>query len=232
MLITTRSSEKEFLDDSSLNTQDLYQNLSELDSINKFTGGYRASIKGLKFLLSKKPGIQSILDIGFGGGDSILQLNKFAGKNKIKIFFYGVDLKSDCFNYAIQRLAHFRNVKLLCSDYKNIQPELYKKTDVIHCSLFLHHLEEAEIINLFQTARAYNCILLINDLHRNKIAYHGIKFLTGVFSKSWLVKNDAPISVKRGFNKKELETMLKKAGFTNYFVKWHFAFRYIAIAIP
>ncbi len=232
MLLTARSSEKEFLDDSSLSTKDLYQNLSELDSINKLTGGYRASIRGLKLLLSKKPGIQSILDIGFGGGDSILQLNKFASKTKNKIFFYGVDLKSDCFNYAIQRLANFRNVKLLCSDYKNIQPELYEKTDVIHCSLFLHHLEESEIINLFQIARAYNCILLINDLHRNKIAYHSIKFLTRLFSNSWLVKNDATISVKRGFTKTELENMLVKSGYSNFSVKWYFAFRYIAIAIP
>jgi D-alanyl-D-alanine dipeptidase len=41
-----------------------------------------------------------------------------------------------------------------------------------------------------------------------------------------LVKNDAPLSVKRGFRKSELVSLLEKAGFKNYSVKWSWAFRY------
>lgn len=231
MQFTTRSSEKEFLDEATISTRDLYQNLSELDTINKFTGGYRASLKGLALLLKHKPGLKSVLDIGYGGGDFIYQLNKYVYKRGSAFNFYGADLKPDCFNYAKQRLGHLKNVELFCSDYKLLKEDIYKNTDIIHCSLFLHHLQEKEIIELFQRARIHNCVLLVNDLHRNKIAYYSIKYLTRLFSKSWLVKNDAPVSVKRGFTRTELEQMLLKAGFTNYYVKWFFAFRYIVIAI-
>jgi hypothetical protein len=54
--------------------------------------------------------------------------------------------------------------------------------------------------------------------------------LTALFSKSYLVKNDAPLSVKRGFKKSELISLLKKAGFTDYSVKWSWAFRYKIVA--
>ena len=227
-----RSTKKEHLDNSIIAAKDLYLNLSELHSINKLLGGYHASLKGLSILLKRKKKVHSILDIGFGGGDSIKQLSLFADKKKLKIFFYGVDLKIDCVKYAEKNLSDITNKKLLCNDYKNISTELLKKIDVIHCSLFLHHLTDEEIISLFKFVRSNECIILANDLHRNRLAYYSIKWLTALFSKSWLVKNDAPLSVRRGFKKKELISLLEKAGFKNYSVKWCWAFRYLLIAYP
>jgi len=233
MLFRYRSTEKEYLDNSIIATKDLYLNLSELDSINKLLGGYKASLKGLATILKSKKDVHSILDIGFGGGDSIKQLSLFADKMNLNLFFYGVDLKSDCVKYAENNLSTITNKKLICDDYKNISTELLKQIDVIHCSLFLHHLTDEEIIGLFiRKVKSNQCIILANDLHRNGFAYYSIKLLTALFSKSWLVKNDAPLSVKRGFKKRELLLLLERAGFKNYSVKWSWAFRYILIANP
>lgn len=225
-----RSNEKEYLDNSIIATKDLYRNLTELDIINKQLGGYNASQKGLAYILNKKNAVHTVLDIGFGGGDSIKQLSKFADKSKKKLFFYGVDLKSDCVTYATDNLSALSNKKLICDDYRNISEEFLKQIDVIHCSLFLHHLTDEEIISLFKFGKSNQCIILANDLHRNWLAYYSIKLLTTLFSKSYLVKNDAPLSVKRGFKKKELISLLERAGFKNYSVKWSWPFRYIVIA--
>ena len=230
MLFKFRSNEKEYLDNSTIETKDLYRNLSELDVINRQLGGYNASKKGLAAIIKTNKNVHTILDIGFGGGDSIKQLSKFAAKNNAQLFFYGVDLKSDCVSYAEDNLSEFSNKKLICEDYKNISEELLRQVDVIHCSLFLHHLADDEIISLFKFGKANNCIILANDLHRNWFAYYSIKFLTALFSKSYLVKNDAPLSVKRGFKRKELISLLEKSGFKNYSVKWSWAFRYILTA--
>jgi hypothetical protein len=46
------------------------------------------------------------------------------------------------------------------------------------------------------------------------------------------VKNDAPLSVLRGFKKKELEEVLKKAGITDYSIHWKWAFRWLIIVRP
>ena len=230
MLFKTRSKEKEFLDNDWIDSQELYLNLKELDVINKQLGGYNVSLKGIAKILKTKKSLKSILDIGFGGGDAIKQLALFAKKNDKAMFFYGVDLKQDCVKYAEGNLSEINNKTLICDNYKNISVALLKQIDVIHCSLFLHHLTNEEIIDLFKFAKSNQCIILANDLHRNWLAYYSIKFITALFSKSRLVKNDAPISVKRGFKKKELELLLSKAGFTNYSVNWCWAFRYLIIA--
>lgn len=230
MQFGSRSDEKEYLDNDIIVTKDLYRNLTELDTINKQLGGYSASQKGLAYILKNKKSVRTVLDIGFGGGDSIKQLSKFADKNKTELFFYGVDLKNDCVTYASDNLSAMNNKKLICDDYRNISEELLKNIDVIHCSLFLHHLTDEEIISLFKFGRSNKCIILANDLHRNWFAYYSIKLLTSLFSRSYLVKNDAPVSVKRGFKKSELVSLLEKAGFKDYSVKWSWPFRYVVVA--
>ena len=230
MLLKVRSYEKEFLDASNIATKDLYRNLIELDSINKWLGGYHASLRGLSDIIKTKKKVTTVLDIGFGGGDSIKQLAQFANKANINLFFYGVDLKLDCVRYAEENLEAIHNKELICDDYRNISKDLLTKIDVIHCSLFLHHLTNDEIIDLFKFSKTNNCIVLVNDLHRHWLAYYSIKLITAIFSKSYLVKNDAPLSVKRGFKKTELMSLLKNAGFVDYTVKWTWAFRYRLIA--
>ncbi|MBL7913228.1 MAG: methyltransferase domain-containing protein [Bacteroidia bacterium] len=230
MLLNTRSYTKEYLDLDEIETPDLNRNLVELDIINKYLGGYNASLNGLKTIFSKSNAVNTILDIGFGGGDSIKQLSKLAEQRKRDVFFYGVDLKKDCVNYAEKNLRSVSNKELICDDYRNISAELLKKVDVIHCSLFLHHLTNEEIVALFKFCKQHRCIILANDLHRHWLAYYSIKFLTSLFSKSYLVKNDAPLSVRRGFKKNELILLLKEAGYTNYSVTWSWAFRFIVIA--
>ena len=69
----------------------------------------------------------------------------------------------------------------------------------------------------------------INDLHRHPVAYLFIKIITKLFSKSYLVKNDAPLSVLRGFRKNEWQQIFEKSGITNYSIKWKWAFRYLVI---
>ena len=229
MRLKYRSDQKEFLDGDIIETKDLYQNLKELDVINKHLGGYKASRAGLLRLL-RETKIKTVMDIGFGGGDSIKQLTALGEKSGAALFFYGVDLKQDCVNYAEVNLADITTKKLICSDYRAISPKLLEQVDLIHCSLFLHHLKDEEIIELFRFARANKCMILANDLHRNVIAYYSIKWLTALFSKSYLVKNDAAISVTRGFRKKELLALLAKSGFTDYAVTWSWAFRFIIIA--
>ncbi len=225
-----RSFQKELLDKEFIPAKDLDQNLSELHTINLGLGGYRVSIKGLARIVKQNKNISTILDIGFGGGDSIKQFATFFDKQNPPLFFYGVDLKNDCLLYASENLANIPNKELICDDYRNISKELLGRTDVIHCSLFLHHLTDHEIIALFKFSRENNCILLVNDLHRNWLAYYSIKYLTALFSKSYLVKNDAPLSVLRGFKRNELVDLAKKSGFTRFSVKWSWAFRYTLIA--
>ncbi len=225
----TRSYEAELLDAETIPQKDLYQNLRELHVINNLLGGYALSINGLKHVLKKKPHVQHVMDIGFGGGDFLKSLSQFSQQHKLGIRFSGVDIKSDCVAYAKENLATIAGITLIESDYRVIDPETMKTVDLVHASLFLHHLTDEDIVKLLQFCKEHSCMVLVNDLHRHPLAWLSIKWLTSLFSKSYLVKNDAPLSVKRAFSKKELLSFFKQAGFVDVEVKWVWAFRFMAI---
>jgi hypothetical protein len=69
----------------------------------------------------------------------------------------------------------------------------------------------------------------INDLHRHVLAYQSIRLLVSLFSRSYLVKNDAPLSVLRGFRRAEWKEVLHRAGIGHYTLKWKWAFRWLLI---
>ena len=100
--------------------------------------------------------------------------------------------------------------------------------DIINTSLFCHHLNNDEIAILFSwAAKNAKVGFVLNDLHRHWLAYHSISFLTALFSKSYLVKNDAKLSVIRGFGKAELAKLLPDN--IKYSLNWVWAFRWLLV---
>ena len=118
---------------------------------------------------------------------------------------------------------------MVCANVLNI-PFKQKQFDIIHLSLFLHHFKEEEIkeilCGLSQIAKHG---IIINDLRRSVFAYIGIKFLTALFSKNEFVKNDGPLSVKKGFIKPELIYKILEELKLNYELKYKWAFRWLVI---
>ena len=103
--------------------------------------------------------------------------------------------------------------------------------DIIHCSLFCHHLNDDELFELFSyISSSVRTGLVLNDLQRSRIAYYGVYAITHLLNGSSLSKNDGPISVLRAFKKKELQVLLEKAGILNYSISWKWAFRYLVTA--
>jgi SAM-dependent methyltransferase len=225
-MFKNRSQQKELLDQEHIPEQDLFQNLRELDFINHWLGGYDISFAGLKKLI--KPGKRyTFVDIGCGGGDTLKRIKKWRTKRGYDIDLHGVDLKPVCIQYA-ENNPENAGVNFICDDYKNIFNHI-PQIDIIHACLFCHHLSYEELNGLIRFAMDHKSTLLINDLERNPFAYYAIKLLTGLFSKSYLVKNDAPLSVLRGFKKKEWLAILEASGAKKYTVRNKWAFRHEVI---
>lgn len=214
-----RSYQKELLDNDNIPEADLIQNLKELKFINTYLGGHDIIKKGLRFFNNNSK--KHILEIGSGGGDNLMALKQTFPKH----FYTGLDLKNTCVNYA---KAQDSDINYIESDFYVYKPT--EPYDIIFNSLFCHHFKDDELINMFKWMNQNSKEgFFIGDLHRNLVAYWSIKLLTAVFSKSYLVKNDAPLSVKRGFKKSELEILLKEAGIHNHEIKWCWAFRYLIV---
>ena len=222
---STRSYNKELLDSNNIPFEDIAENMKELDFINTHLGGHSITIKGFKKLNRKRNNI-SVCETGCGGGDNLNALAKFCRKNKIIATFTGIDINADCIDFAKARSC-IDEVNFIVSDYRLIDFE-NSKPDIIFSSLFCHHFTDEELIAMLQWMKNNSTVgFFINDLHRHPVAYNFIKYATRFFSKSYLVKNDAPLSVLRGFKKKEWKDIFKKAGINDYEIQWKWAFRHL-----
>ena len=207
--------------------EDIKRNMQELDFINTKLGGHAISKKGLAVLAGEKKQIH-ICEIGCGGGDNLLALQRFCRQKNIHATFTGIDIKPACIEFASTRQTLQQHTTWVVSDYAKVVFD--SKPDVIFSSLFCHHFTHEELISQVQWMKENSIAgFFINDLQRHWLAYYSIKILTGLFSKSYLVKNDAPLSVARGFTRKDWRQIFASAGIKNYSIQWKWAFRYLII---
>lgn len=224
---SNRSARKELIDRQDIPAPDIYQNMKELNIINTLLGGHRITISGLKKFI-KIDGPLTILEIGCGGGDNLFAIQEFCLAKNIHATLVGVDINDHCIAYALQNKK--LKAQFITDDYKNLEFEILP--DVIFCSLFCHHFSDAEIAYMLKWMHDNSRLgFFINDLHRNPLAYYSIKLLTQAFSKSYLVKNDAPVSVLRGFSKTEWNDIFLTAGIAQFKVEWRWAFRHLVTCI-
>lgn len=200
--------------------------MKELDIINSRLGGHRITINGIRELISSEnKQKQHILEIGCGGGDNLRAVKKYCESKNINVSLTGIDINPHCIEYARTRIEN-AGISFITADYRSIIPE--RKPTIIFSSLFCHHFSDEALIEQLQWMGQHcSTGFFINDLHRHPIAYYTIKWLTQIFSGSYLVKNDAPLSVLRGFKKKEWETICCHAGFNKYQIHWRWAFRWL-----
>jgi 2-polyprenyl-3-methyl-5-hydroxy-6-metoxy-1,4-benzoquinol methylase len=226
---SNRSYESELLDAPNIDRELLFQNLRELDVVNRILGGHAITLTGIRQLVNDKAKTYVIADIGCGGGDSLLAIAKWAKKKKYRVKLIGVDMNADAIAYMNEQCKEYPEISGVVCSYEDFL-QTHAPVDIVHCSLFCHHLTDQQLIALFnQVKQTVKTGFIINDLQRHWFAYYSIKFLTRLLNGSSLVKNDAPLSVLRGFRKKELQSFLQKGNVHDASIKWRWAFRYLVL---
>jgi 2-polyprenyl-3-methyl-5-hydroxy-6-metoxy-1,4-benzoquinol methylase len=230
-----RSYQSELLDQPDIPFEDIQRNMQELNFINTWLGGHAITLTGVEALVNaKKPAATgeasaktvTICEIGCGGGDNLVAIQKWCNRKNIPVAFIGIDINPHCIDVASKRALS--NIQLIHCDYKDVQLE--KQPDIIFSSLFCHHFSDREMVKQLQWMKTNARLgFFINDLHRHKMAYYSIKVLTRLFSNSYLVKHDAPLSVARGFTKDEWLQFFNFAGISNYSIEWKWAFRWLVV---
>jgi ubiquinone/menaquinone biosynthesis C-methylase UbiE len=231
-LFTDRSLRKELLDGENIPFVDIALNMQELDAINTKLGGHAVTIAGLEKVLSQHytKGITiKVVEIGCGGGDNLRAIKKWAEIKKVPVQLVGVDMNEEVIQYAS---AHPGNegIKFIASEYSKMI--FADKPAVLFNSLFCHHFNQQQLVYMMRWMhRSCTMGFFINDLHRHPLAYYSIRAITSRFSKSYLVKNDAPLSVLRGFKRKEWEKIYSEAGLKYHSIEWKWAFRWLVTCV-
>lgn len=228
MDFSERSSAPEIMDDLNCSGEVVHQTLRELEFINKWLGGNQVTIDALNQLVHDNPHQQlfRIADLGCGSGNMLRIINEWARSNNLNTQLTGIDANAHIIRYAEKNLADLPEIQLRVMDILSPQfiPSDY---DIIIGTLFFHHFSDDELIQFFSSLKHHAGVgFIINDIHRHFFAYHSIRILTSLFSKSSMVKYDAPLSVMRAFSKREITNILQLAGIPRFQIRWKWAFRW------
>jgi 2-polyprenyl-3-methyl-5-hydroxy-6-metoxy-1,4-benzoquinol methylase len=223
-----RSYQKELMDGDDISFEAMAQTLKELNIINTRLGGHAITLKGVKELKNNTSPLV-ICEIGCGGGDNLFAIYKYCLKKNISVSFIGIDMNAECIAFAKQQYPQLP-CQWICSDYEKVNFEEHKP-DIIFSSLFCHHFTDEQLVTMLRWLQLNSRTgFFINDLQRHWLAYYLIKYITKFFSKSYLVKNDACLSVARSFRKKDWQQLFQQSGVGNFTITWKWAFRYLVIA--
>ena len=219
-----RSQEKELIDlgPEHYSEKEFINCQKMLFQINRLLGNYKDTLK----LLKKLNNINTIMDVGCGGGLFILNLSRHFPKVK----FIGNDVSELAISLALKEREAMGIPKERVTFNLLSKPALSldeSSIDVILATMVCHHMSDSALMTFLQQALfAVKDRLIINDLHRHPIAYGFYYLFSPLLFKNRLINHDGLISIKRGYTHSEWKNTLTKAGIHHYEIKWCFPFRW------
>ncbi|MFO8099011.1 MAG: methyltransferase domain-containing protein [Salinibacter sp.] len=232
-----RARADEWMDDASVAEDHLREALQNLQWINRWLGGYRASYDQMAPLLDARASLR-VLDVGTGGGDYLPEFVRWGQAAQCSVTAVGVDLNPVTAGYGRAWLdatlpPAFRDRARIDIGDALALPYPDNAFDVGHAALFLHHLyDESARLLLQELDRVSRLGILINDLHRHPLAFAGIWTLARLLQFSPMVQHDGPLSVRRGFHRADLQALASRARLSSPRIRWHWAFRWTLSSLP
>lgn len=225
---TQRTTQEEFLDDFSLAGDALGDALDKIAAINQWLGGNNVTLSGLQELLKNHPKNQpvSLIDIGCGNGDMCRAMADFGARNGFQFTIVGVDANAYTVSHARQCSTNYPGIRY---ETTNVFDKAFAETryDIAVCTLTLHHFTDPEILYLMRLlSQQARLGIVINDLHRSGLAYRLFQLIAFVFQLSPLSREDGLVSILRGFKKQDLDNYSRQLNFSQYRIRWKWAFRY------
>jgi len=228
--LTRRSEKLELMDDRAIGGEELAEALRDLRVVNRVLGAAWPTLEGVKRLwrAAGRPARLSLIDVGAGSGDINRRLLAWADRRGVALRITLVDLHPEtCATAAVYYRGEPR-VSVVCADALR----LCVRADVVTASLFAHHFPARQLPGLLTAlARAARLGVVVNDLHRCRLAWIGIWIWTRLFSRNRMFRNDAPLSVERGFRAPDLDVLRADADLGELTYAWRPLFRYL-ITVP
>ena len=202
----------ELMDDPTLEASRHRDALSGLTRLNRWSFTANAIWSRLMPVLRQCPGRLRLLDVATGAGDIPIALWKIAQRHGFEIELQGCDVSSRAVEFARERATRADTpVNFFTHDV--LAHELPDKWDVVVCSLFMHHLVEADAVTLLGRMQvAARQLALVSDLVRKRSSYWMAQVACHVLTRSDVVRTDGPLSVRAAFTCNEAFALAEQAG--------------------
>ncbi|MGH7928107.1 MAG: methyltransferase domain-containing protein [Candidatus Binatia bacterium] len=193
-----RSYQKELMDGAPADEKLLIDDLRNLRYMNRFLGGSRVLLYGLKRLIrEEKLTSFSLLDVGTGSGDIPAAIARWGRQQSFNTRIVALEAQAVTASVAAGHTKRFPEISVVQCD-AGAPPFHHASFDIVTASQFLHHFTEANIIALLQRwAALARRAIVISDLIRHPVAYYGIQVLTRLCTRNVMTIRDAPLSVHR-----------------------------------
>jgi SAM-dependent methyltransferase len=226
MDFSQRSDTPEQMDTDGVDLTDYRVCLRDLSRVNLFTFTGRPTIKWLNRQRLRQGDKVSLLDVGFGYGDMLRRVSRWATRRHVEMELTGVDLNPRAAAMAREVTPPDQHIRYLTGDVFTFAPN--QSFDFIISSQFTHHLNNSEFVRFTHWMEAHaRRGWLISDLRRARIAYYGFDLLARTLQWHRIVREDGKVSITRGFKIRELRALLRAAGLngTDITIRGHPFFR-------
>lgn len=219
----------EQMEDPSLSDQRLNETTDAIERVSRLTGGMRASVRGLERLVDRGMRRITILDVGTGNGAIPREFASWGRRNAIEVEVLGIDVLDSAVEHARRESRGQPGLTYRAADLFEMDPD-EQRFDVVHASLVLHHFDGDEAVEALEKMTALSRLgVVVNDLHRHPLHWLSSKVVIPLVTENEISKHDGPVSVLRGFSRREIVDMGRRAGLSSVTVEWVFPFRWLMV---
>ncbi len=219
-----RSSKLERLDTGDYTPEEYARWHREMKYIHRAFGEMRALRGPLMRDVRATAGDQiSVLDVGAGSGELIRAVHRWLTGRRS--FLVGSELSAKAAR-AIYRGSERGDIEALRCDALRL-PFADDSFDYVFCSLFLHHLSDADGVTLLrEMSRVARHRIFVVDLHRRPVAYYFYR-MASYLTLQRFTREDGALSILRSFKPAELRRLAVDAELSEISVRRSWAYRLI-----
>jgi 2-polyprenyl-3-methyl-5-hydroxy-6-metoxy-1,4-benzoquinol methylase len=164
-----------------------------------------------------------LLDVGFGDGDMLRQIERWARRRGISAELTGIDLNPRSVAAALEASTSGTAIRYLAGDYAALGGEGF---DCVVSSLVAHHMSHEQLVAFLRFMDRESAVgWFVNDLHRHGFAHASFPLLASLMGWHRIVRLDGATSIARSYRPDEWPPILAEAGVEGARVRRRFPFR-------
>jgi hypothetical protein len=164
-----------------------------------------------------------LLDVGFGDGDMLRRIARWAARRGLAAELTGIDLNARSVAAAEAMTRADVPIRYLSGDYADLAGEPF---DFVISSLVAHHMSHAHLLAYVRFMDSESRVgWFVNDLHRHGFAFVSFPWLASAMGWHRIVRLDGATSIARSYRPHEWPPILAEADVEGARVRRRFPFR-------
>jgi len=221
----------EHMDDFSEGGAELEEALRHLRRLNRIFGAASPILYGIKHIWKQagRPNRLTVLDVGSGSGDINRRILKWAKRRGVELQVVLSDVTEEAQAEAERLFGDGNRVTFVKQNGFDL---LRDSADIVTASQFIHHFDAEDLVRLMRRfAEAARHGVVVGDIHRHWLAWGAVWLVTRLISANRYIRHDGPLSVAKGFRRRELRSLARQLDGAAAAIRWRPLFRYAFIIV-